>query len=199
MNKLPLAFYRRKNLFPTDLMGKLLITNIEGKQTSGRIVELEAYDGIIDRASHAYNSKRTLRNEMMYAAGGVAYVYICYGLHNLFNIVTNIADIPHAILIRSIEPVEGISHMLKRRNKSVADRDITSGPGNLSKALGIDISDNGCSLLENRICIADDGFSYKPSEIFTSHRIGMTSAGKDALLPYRYYIKGNPFVSVSPK
>ncbi|HSU27486.1 MAG TPA: DNA-3-methyladenine glycosylase [Chitinophagaceae bacterium] len=201
MKKLPLSFYRRDDLLQVsrDLMGKLLVTKNKGIISSGRIVELEAYAGVIDRASHAWSGRRTPRNEMMYMPGGLAYVYICYGIHHLFNVVTNVKDNPHAILIRALEPVDGIKSMLRRTKKKIKDNTLTRGPGNLTMALGIDIGWNGLSLQDNKVFIADDEFRYHNKEIFTSPRIGVEGAGKDAaLLPYRFYIKGNPYVSGRP-
>ncbi len=176
-----------------------MVTNIDGIRTAGRIVELEAYNGIIDRASHAYNGKRTKRNEMMYAEAGKAYMYICYGMHDMFNVITNEEGIPHAILIRAIEPLEGIETMMKRRGLNSFTNKLTSGPGNLSKAMGLTLQQDGEFLNSESVYIADDGFHVDESLICQSTRIGMTSAGEDSLQPYRYFVKGNPFVSSSPR
>jgi len=206
MKKLPLSFYQRKNVLQIarELLGKLLVTNYDDKITSGRIVEVEAYNGIIDKASHAFGGRRTNRNEIMYADGGVAYVYLCYGIHQLFNVVTHNKETPHAILIRAVEPVTGIKCMMKRVGKTKPGKEdidftLTKGPGKLSKALGISTSDTGCSLRSKELFIADDGFLFNTNEIIASPRIGVDYAGKDALLPYRFYIKGNPFVSGKSK
>lgn len=201
MKKLELDFYRRENVLQIaeELMGKLLITNKDGILTSGRIVECEAYAGTPDKASHAFGGRRTNRNEIMYGEGGTAYVYLCYGIHHLFNVVTHAKDTPHAILVRSLEPVKGMKDMLIRTGKSKVDNTLTRGPGNVSRALGIFTKDNGTLLTGKNIYLADDGFVYAKKEIFTSSRIGVDYAGKDALLPYRFYIKGNPFVSGKPK
>jgi|SRR3990170_5051182 len=201
MKKLALDFYKRENVLQIaeDLMGKLLVTNKEGVITSGRIVECEAYAGASDKASHASGGRRTNRNEVMYGKPGVAYVYLCYGIHHLFNVVTNIKGIPHAILIRSLEPVSGIQHMLLRTGKKHMDNTLTRGPGNVSKALSIYTTDSGTILTGKNIFLADDGFAYLKKEVLTSPRIGVDYAGEDALLPYRFYIKGNPFVSGKPK
>lgn len=200
MEKLGLGFYRRKNviLIARQLLGKILVTNWEGIVTSGRIVECEAYAGIIDKASHASGGRRTARNEIMYGEGGYAYVYLCYGIHHLFNVVTNHTDVPHAILIRALEPLEGIEEMLLRTNKKKLDHTLTRGPGNVSKALGIFTKHTGTQLTGNKIFIADDGGRYGKDEIKASPRIGVDYAGSDALLPYRFYVKGNPFVSGKP-
>lgn len=193
MKKLSVSFYQRENVLQIakELLGKLLVTKWNGIVTSGRIVEVEAYNGIIDKASHAFGGRRTRRNEIMYADGGVAYIYLCYGIHHLFNVVTNSKETPHAILIRALEPVKGIDTMLKRVGKKKLDNTLTKGPGNLSKALGIVTKHGGCSLRSKELFIADDGFAYDKKNIIASLRIGVDYAGKDALLPYRLYVKGN--------
>lgn len=172
-----------------------MVTKWKGQITSGRIVETEAYAGATDNASHASAGRRTQRNEIMYADGGVAYVYLCYGIHHLFNVVTNIKENPHAVLIRALEPMKGIENMLARTGKEKLDFTLTKGPGNVSKALGIFTKHNGSSLLGNEIYIAGDEFSYSGNEIGASPRIGVEYAGQDAKLPFRFYVKENPFVS----
>src|SRR6187401_2876534 len=139
MRKLGIVFYQRANVLQIakELLGKILVTKWDGIETSGRIVEVEAYNGIIDKASHAAGGRRTNRNEIMYAKGGVAYVYLCYGIHHLFNVVTNNPETPHAILIRALEPIKGIESMLKRVGKKKLDNTLTRGPGNLSRSLGL--------------------------------------------------------------
>ena len=201
MKKLGIDFYRREDVLQVaeELMGKILVTKKEGITTSGRIVECEAYAGEPDKASHAYGGRRTNRNEVMYGEAGFAYVYLCYGIHHLFNVVTHSKDIPHAILLRSLEPVKGITDMLIRTGKEKADSSLTRGPGNMSKALGIRTTDSGTLLTGTSIFLADDGFRFSSKEIFRSPRIGVDYAGEDALLPYRFYIKGNPFVSGKPR
>lgn len=197
MKKLPVSFYQRENILQIakELVGKVLVTNWNGKVTSGRIVELEAYNGIIDRASHAFGGRRTNRTEIMYAHGGVAYVYLCYGIHHLFNVVTHSKDVPHAILIRAIEPIEGIAEMLVRTRKKKADYTLTKGPGNVAKALGIATAHSGYSLRSKELFIADDGFVVAPKQLRSTARIGVDYAGDDALLPYRFYLKDNLYVS----
>ncbi len=197
MEKLTAAFYHRGNVvgIARELLGKLLVTNFEGRFTAGRIAETEAYNGVVDKASHSYGGRRTKRTETMYATGGIAYVYLCYGIHHLFNVVTSVSDTPHAVLIRAITPVEGIDTMLARMKKEKLDNTVGRGPGNVSKALGIATIHTGQSLLESDIYIADDGVVVKPSQIVTTPRIGVDYAAEDALLPYRFYIKGNPYVS----
>lgn len=197
MNRLPATFYQRQNVISIakELLGKLLVTKFHGELTSGRIVETEAYNGIIDRASHAFNGRRTNRTEVMFGAGGNAYVYLCYGIHYLFNVVTNDHGTPHAILIRGIEPIDGIEIMLERMRKTKFDHTVGRGPGNVSKALGIQTKHTGYSLLSDEIFIAADDFVLKKSQIVASPRIGVDYAGEDAKLHYRFYMRGNPFVS----
>jgi DNA-3-methyladenine glycosylase len=201
MKKLEIDFYRRDNVLTIarDLIGKVVVTKWNGIVTSGRIVECEAYAGVMDRASHAAGGRRTRRTEIMYAEGGVAYVYLCYGIHQMFNVVTDKSDIPHAILVRALEPIKGIETMLQRTGKEKADHTLTRGPGNVCKALGIHTDHTGLSLRSRELFIADDGFAYARNEIFTSPRIGVDYAGPDALLPYRFYVKGNPNVSGKPR
>lgn len=200
MKKLTIEFYKRKNvvLIARELLGKIIVTNFDGNITSGRIVETEAYIGITDKASHAWLGKRTTRNEHMYAQPATAYVYICYGMHQMFNIVTNKKEIPDAILIRAVEPVEGIDTMMLRTGKKRTDTTITKGPGNTAKALGINKIHSGENLLDDSICIISDGKSVKEKYVGVSKRIGVDYAGQDALLPYRFYVKGNKYVSGKP-
>lgn len=197
MKKLTAAFYQRGDVagIARELLGKLLVTNFDGRRTAGRIAETEAYNGVVDKASHSYGGRRTGRTAPMYAAGGIAYVYLCYGIHHLFNVVTAAQDMPHAVLIRAIEPVDGIDTMLTRMKKATLDNTVGRGPGNVSKALGIATAHTGLSLLKNDIYIADDGFAVKPPQLVITPRIGVDYAAEDALLPYRFYIKGNPYVS----
>jgi DNA-3-methyladenine glycosylase len=202
MKKLPLTFYQRSNVLQIakELLGKILVTKWDGIETSGRIVEVEAYNGVVDKASHASGGRRTSRNEVMYGKGGVTYVYLCYGIHHLFNVVTNEQETPHAILIRALEPLKGIDVMLERTNKKQLDHTLTRGPGNVSRALGISFKHHsGHSLLSKDLFIAEDGFVLNKKDLATSPRIGVDYAAKDASLPYRFYIKGNPFVSGKPK
>ena len=197
MKKLTIDFYERKNvvLIAQELVGKIICTNTEGKITSGRIVETEAYAGITDKASYAYGGKRTARNEHMYAPAATAYVYICYGIHQMFNIVTNKKEIPDAVLIRAIEPLEGMDTMLARTGKHHPDYTVTKGPGNVGKALGIYKIHSGINLLGDTIYILSDDYILKETQIGSSKRIGVNYAGADALLPYRFYLRGNKYVS----
>lgn len=200
MKKLPVEFYDRPDVISIarELIGKLIVTKFDGITTSGRIVETEAYIGLTDRASHSFGGRRTAKNEHMYAAAGTAYVYICYGMHHLFNVVTNQKEIPDAVLIRAIEPLKGIDSMLKRTGKKTLDNSLTRGPGNAAKALGISKDHSGINLLKNEIFIADDTYLLHNEGIGSSRRIGVESSGEAALLPYRFYIRGNKFVSSYP-
>lgn len=197
MQKLLPEFYNRADVvkIARELIGKVLVTHFSGHITAGRIVETEAYAGEIDRASHAYGGRRTKRTEIMYGDAGTAYVYLCYGIHHLFNVVTNQRDIPHAILVRALEPLQGIEVMLERTAKKKADYTLTRGPGNVSKALGIFTQHTGCSLQSDELFIASDDFVTRKKDVLTSARIGVDYAGKDAALPYRFTLRDNPYVS----
>lgn len=197
LKKIRSAFYNRANVveIARELIGKVLVTNFDGEFTSGRIVETEAYNGEADQASHAFNGRRTQRTEIMYGPAGSAYVYLCYGIHHLFNIVTNARDIPHAILIRTLEPLQGIDIMLERTGKTKADYSLTRGPGNVSKALGLFTLHTGHLLSGNEIYVADDGFSIPPQNILATPRIGVDYAGKDAALLYRFILENSKYIS----
>lgn len=197
MKKLPHSFYSRKDvlLIAKELIGKILLTSFDNKVTSGRIVETEAYIALVDKASHSFGGRRTPRNEHMYAKAGTAYVYICYGMHQMMNVVTNVENVPDAVLIRAVEPLQGIDIMLKRTGKEKLDKTLTRGPGNVGKALGIYKHHSGKHLSGDEIYILDDGFKIDDNEIGISPRIGVEGAGEHALLPYRFYLKGNKFVS----
>ncbi|MEO6168831.1 MAG: DNA-3-methyladenine glycosylase [Chitinophagales bacterium] len=199
IQKLPRSFYLRDNVLQIarELPGKFLMTKVEGIKTGGMITEVEAYAGVSDRASHAYNNRRTNRTEVMYSQGGTAYVYLCYGIHHLFNVVTNQHNVPHAILIRGIEPVEGVEVMMQRRKKMKLDFTLTAGPGAVSQALGISTQHTGISLLSNTIWLEDRGIKILSKKMTNGKRIGVDYAGEDALLPYRFFIAGNPWVSKS--
>lgn len=195
--KLPLSYYSNQDVLflAQDLLGKVLFTEIEGEITAGIIVETEAYFGVKDKASHAYGGRRTDRTETLYSHGGVSYVYLCYGIHHLFNVVTSVEDDPHAVLIRAIEPLIGTEIMESRRNMPVSKAAISSGPGSAAKALGIDRSLNKKDLTGNEIWIEDHGIIYNPDEIITGPRIGVAYAQEDALLPWRFFVKNNRYVS----
>lgn len=191
------SFYMRKDVvkIAKDLLGKIIVTYFGDSLTAARITETEAYNGIVDKASHAYNNRRTKRTEIMYANGGTSYVYLCYGIHHLFNVVTNLKDVPHAVLIRAAEPITGIDVMLQRVKKEKPDNKLTAGPGNVSKALGIYTHHTGLQLNGKNFFIADDGFRLPKNNIVATARIGVGYAAEDALLPYRFFIKGNAYVS----
>jgi len=197
---LPLSFYQRTDVvqIAKELLGKILVTRIDDNITSGRIVETEAYVAFTDKASHAYKGRRTQRNEHMYAAAGTSYVYICYGMHQMFNVVTNEKNIPDAVLIRALEPLDGIDVMLRRTGKKQLDNTLTRGPGNLCRAMGITKIHSGFLLNKHKLFLAEDDYALPVASIGTSKRIGIDGAEEDALLPYRFYIKGNPFVSGRP-
>ena len=197
MSKLSAVFYQREDvlLISRELLGKVLCTNFHGKLTSGIIVETEAYSGVTDKASHAYGGRRTKRTETMYAKGGSAYVYLCYGIHHLFNIVTNKENIPHAVLIRAIQPRDGIEIMLQRRNKKKVDQSLTAGPGSLTRALGITVKDSGTLLMNNLIWLEDQNIQIKNQDILATPRVGVQYAGKDASNPWRFQVENSPWVS----
>lgn len=195
--KLPLSFYHSDDVvsISKQLLGKYLYTYIDGVITGGYIVETEAYNGVIDRASHAFGNRLTPRTKTMFEQGGIAYVYLCYGIHEMFNVVTSVEGQPHAVLIRAINPTEGLDIMQFRRNMTVVKPTITSGPGSVAKALGISRQVNGISLQSDTLWIEDRGFTFNDKEIAAVPRVGVDYAGEDALLPYRFYVKGNPYVS----
>ncbi|MBE0649126.1 MAG: DNA-3-methyladenine glycosylase [Bacteroidales bacterium] len=195
---LPHSFYLQPDVvsLARDLLGKRLSTRIEGEKTSGIITETEAYAGITDRASHAFGGRKTRRTEIMYVKGGTAYVYLCYGMHSLFNVVTNQEGIPHAVLIRAIEPFEGIEIMKQRRKKEKIGIDFSNGPGKVTEALGIHFSYSGLDLTQipsdserPAIWIEDVGKMIPADQILVTPRIGVGYAGEDASLPYRFLLK----------
>ncbi len=193
--KLTAEFYREKDVvkIARSLLGKVLYTNVDGIITGGRIVETEAYSWK-ERGCHAFKGK-TSRNAVMFEMGGAAYVYLCYGIHHLFNVVTNDAEVADAVLIRALEPFVGIEEMKERRGKITNRFQLTSGPGKLSKAMGIDRNLNGKSLFHNEVWIEDDGTSILQKNIKASKRIGIDYAGEDALLPWRFTLRDSEWVS----
>ncbi|MFY0674999.1 MAG: DNA-3-methyladenine glycosylase [Bacteroidia bacterium] len=190
-HKLPESYYLQADVvaIAKDLIGKRICTQINGIYTSGLISETEAYAGETDKASHAYGGRYTVRTKPMFAQGGIAYVYLCYGIHHLFNVVTNHDGIPHAVLIRAIKPEKGVEYMLERRNFR-SQKGLADGPGKTSKALGISTHHNGLSLLENEIWIEDMGIEIPDSQIQIGPRIGIDYAEEDKDLPYRFLWKG---------
>lgn len=196
---IPLSFYQKEDVIQIgkELLGKKLVTvDSKNQLTSGIIVETESYKGAEDRACHAYQNRRTPRTEPMFHNGGISYVYLCYGIHYLFNVVTHKIDTPHAVLIRAIEPVDGIDWMLQRRNKKRVDRSLTAGPGALTQALGIDLSFNKKSLLSSEIWI-EEGTFIREENIIATPRVGVSYAKEDALLPYRFRILKNSWTSLA--
>lgn len=188
MKKLSEDFYLRTDvvLIAKELLGKYLVSCIDGKITVGLISETEAYEGITDKASHAHNGRRTARTEAMFLKGGRTYIYLCYGIHHLFNVVTNVEGIPHAVLIRAVLPVEGHQLMCNRTNKPKANHKIADGPGKLTKAMEIQVVHNNLSLVGNDIWIEDRSYKVKEKDILISKRIGIDYAEEDADLPYRF-------------
>ena len=179
------------------LLGKVLCTEINDQLTSGIIVETEAYHGPEDKASHAYGGRRTPRTEIMYAQGGTAYIYLCYGIHHLFNVVTATRDVPHAVLIRAIEPMDGIDVMLERRKMSSMNHRLTAGPGSLSVALGLNTTLSGLDMLkrDSPVWIEDYGTEISKRCIIAGPRVGVAYAEEWAAKLWRFSVKGNPWVS----
>ena len=195
--KIPVSYYKNSDTLELskDILGKKLVTKVDNQITSGIIVESEAYLGVNDKASHAFDNKLTSRTSTMFEEGGISYIYLCYGMHSVFNIVTYNKGIPEAILIRAIKPIDGISMMCKRRNMKEKSYNLTNGPGKLSQALGITKKLNRQSLRGDDIWLEDIKISFKNNNILSSPRIGVDYAGTDAKLPYRFYIKNNKWVS----
>jgi DNA-3-methyladenine glycosylase len=195
--KLPESFYLNSNVVEVarHLLGKYLYTCINGVTTGGYIVETEAYNGAVDKASHAYGNRLTPRTQTMFAHGGIAYVYLCYGIHEMLNVVTSVEGQAHAVLIRAVNPTVGLDEMLYRRNMAVVKPNITAGPGSVGKALGISRKLNGVSFQSDEMWIADEGLTFTDEQIAAVPRIGVAYAAEDALLPYRFYVKGNVYVS----
>lgn len=194
--KLPRAFYTRSNVVTVarDLLGQLLVVPIaNGQRVSGIIVETEAYRGPLDRAAHSFGGRRTKRTEPMYAIGGTAYVFFVYGMYYQFNVVTNAAETPHAVLIRAVEPCEGLDLMRKRRHGQ-PDRNLTKGPGKLCIAMGIDRRLDGADLLGRQVWL-EKRPPIRRAQIDSGPRIGIDYAGEWVSKPWRFWIKDNPFVS----
>lgn len=195
-NKLPINFYQNNDVVQVarSLLGKQVWTNFNNKLCSGNIVEVEAYCGATDMACHAYPNKITPRTEIMYHAGGVAYVYLVYGMHHLFNIVTNTEGNADAVLIRAIEPIVGVETLQQRRYLNQENRLLCGGPARMTQALGITVANNEEDLLGDQIWLTG-GKDYSDNEIIATARIGVEYAGEDAFLPWRFHIKGNKYVS----
>jgi DNA-3-methyladenine glycosylase len=200
---LPREYYQNNDVvfLAKDLLGKVLLTEIEGILTSGIIVETEAYKAPEDRASHAFNNKITARTKTMYLEGGHSYIYLCYGIHEMCNVVTAKEGLAHAVLIRAIEPLEGLDIMLKRRNHNALKSNITRGPGCVCKALGITGNMNARPFYVQKspLRIYDQSIRYSSEQLMSSKRIGVDYAGESANWPYRFYVKENTYVSKHPK
>ena len=195
--KLPESYYLDTDVvkLSRDLIGKYIFSRLDGVVTGGYVVETEAYNGVIDKASHAYGNRLTPRTQTMFMQGGVAYVYLCYGIHEMLNIVTSVEGQPHAILIRAINPTIGLDMMQYRRSMAVIKPNITMGPGSVAKALGVSRKINGISLQSDSLWLEDRGLTFTDDEVAAVPRVGVDYAGDDALLPYRFYVKGNNYVS----
>jgi DNA-3-methyladenine glycosylase len=194
--KLTRKFYTRTDTLEVarDLLGKVLVVPSEtGERVSGIIVETEAYLGAEDKAAHSYNNRRTKRTETMFAVGGTVYIFFIYGMYFQFNIVAGEIDTPHAILIRAVQPLENIEIMRGRRGK-MADKNLTSGPGKLCIALGIDRKFNNADLTGNEIWL-EEGEKFSTESIACGKRIGIDYAEEYAEKPWRFWVKDNPFVS----
>lgn len=194
--KLAETFYRRSDVvkIARELLGKVLYTNINGIVAGGMIVETEAYSWK-EKGCHAYGGKMTKRNAVMFQEGGLSYVYLCYGMYEMFNVVTNREGIADAVLIRALEPLDGIPEMQLRRGALKNPFHLTSGPGKLTKAMGIDRKLNGKSLLDGEVWLEDIGRRIPPRAIDVSPRIGIDYAGEDAQLPWRFTVRGNQWLS----
>lgn len=190
MKKISKEFYSENDVVSVSksLLGKILCTRIDGYTTRVIITETEAYAGVTDKASHAYGNRRTKRTEPMFGPAGVAYIYLCYGIHHLFNVVTGKPGIPHAVLIRAGVPLEGVEKMLIRRRKKKVDRTLLAGPGSLAQALGITTKLTGTSLTGSNVWIEDHNLKLKKNQIQAGPRIGVGYAEEDAKRPYRFTI-----------
>ena len=186
--KVPLDFYVREDVvqISRELLGKALCTKLGGQVTKAIITETEAYAGVSDKASHAYGGRRTQRTEPLYMCGGTAYIYLCYGIHHLFNVVTNTTGTPHAVLIRAGSAFEGEELMHQRRDKPHGDKSLLKGPGSLSQALGITTELTGTNLLGSQIWIEDHKISVE--EITAGPRVGIDYAEEDLTRPYRFIV-----------
>ncbi len=189
--KISLSYYQSDDVvgLAKDLLGKFLFSNIDNKVCGGIITETEAYAGIGDKASHAYNNRKTKRTSVMYNKGGCSYVYFTYGMHHLFNIVVSSKGIPNAILIRSIFATHGLSTIMQRRNRYyISDKNLCNGPAKLCSALGITLRENNILLNGNRVWLEERGVVIDEEDISTGSRVGVAYADEDALLPYRFML-----------
>ena len=196
-DKLPIDFFRREDTLTIakELLGKtLLVLGEDNEWSGGMITEVEAYLGAQDKACHAYNYRKTKRNEVMFTKGGIAYVYFCYGMYDMLNFVTNKEGEPHAILIRAIKPTINIEKILQRRNLEKLTPKVSAGPGRLTKALNITTKYNGEPLTGNKIYVLN-AETVPEENIIATPRIGIKYAEEDKYKPYRFYIKNEKFVS----
>lgn len=195
--KLPKDFYLSEDVVALSqaLLGKFIVTEHQGERTAGMIVETEAYRGAEDRASHAFNHRRTARTETMYREGGVAYIYLCYGIHHLFNVVTAPEGCPHAVLVRAIEPFEGQEIMMARRGMKKRATHLTAGPGVLTQALGITTALDGSLLTSKMIWLEDRGIQIAKKDILASPRVGIDYAKEHRNLPWRFRLKNSEWTS----
>lgn len=191
--KLTHTYYQQENTVAVakDLLGKVIHSHIDQQHTSAIITETEAYVGTDDRACHAFGGRRTARNEAMYQAGGCTYVYLCYGMHHLLNIVTHKRDQPHAVLIRAIEPLVGVELMQQRRGNKTINNSFSNGPGKVSQSLGIRTEHNGVNLCGPTVWIEDQDIQVNDNQIQTGARVGVEYAKEDAQLPYRFILNSN--------
>jgi len=198
MKRLDQDFYIRSDVvqIAKDLLGKVIVTTIGGRLTSGIISETEAYAGPIDKASHAYQNKKTNRTKNMFETGGIAYVYLIYGIHHLFNFVTNVQGVPHAILLRGIVPLDGLEIMQHRR-KTNLNSGFTVGPGTASQALGITTALDGVDLQGDKICVEDRNIVIPPTKIIAQPRIGVDYAGEHAKWLWNFKLEMDLFVNLS--
>lgn len=202
MKKLTREFYQHDTLETAkDVLGKYIVHNINGIELIGRIVEAEAYIGPGDKAAHSYNYRRTKRNEVMYGPPGFAYIFIIYGMHYCMNIVMGNSDHPEAILIRALEPIKGLDTMaINRYGKKYGElnktqkNNLTNGPGKLCKAMEIDVSNNGDDLCGNYLYLESDDAPQNLA-IKSSPRVNIDYAEEARFYPWRFFIKGNPYVS----
>lgn len=193
-NPLPYSFYANPDVVEVSrrLLGKVLCSSVESEFTAGVITETEAYSGRNDKACHANNGKRTPRTEVIFGDPGRAYIYLCYGIHHLFNVVTNRSGLADAVLVRAVQPLEGIEVMKRRRNTENSGN-LTNGPGKFTQAMGITTSLNKTQLSEAPLWIEDRSIKFPKNEILASKRIGIDYAGEDANLLWRFTISQKIF------
>ncbi|RCW51626.1 DNA-3-methyladenine glycosylase [Halanaerobium sp. ST460_2HS_T2] len=178
-----------------DLIGKIIVRKYNGKIIKVRIVETEAYCGAQDKASHAHNNKKTKRTAPMFMPGGYSYIYLIYGMYYCFNVVTAAENKPHAVLIRGVEPLEGLDQIKENRQiKSSKIEELTNGPGKLSQALKIDKNLNGCNLIESSALYITDN-KKEEFEIESSPRVNIDYAEEYKNKKWRFFIKNNKYIS----